>query len=141
MKYSLCLILLVFGISKTVASEIIEPCPKDRSALCREANFLAQKIREESTKIGDIAIHVDADRWTILYREISNKPLTNTTPEAFTGWAFKVQRSWCLLEPITDFVNRGGEFFYRIETGAGEAITPTLILKCPRAIKQRVIIR
>ncbi len=130
MKLFLCLMLLAIQIAQAGAAEEAKPCPDQRSALCDDAEILAKHIREASARIDDIVVRVSVDRWTIIYREISKKPLIDTSPETVTDWASKVQRSWCSLSPIVDFVRRGGEFLYRIENDSGEVKTPTLVLKC-----------
>jgi len=129
MKHLVLWLLLAFQASTAIGAESITPCPEERSALCKEAEFLAMKLNQAAAGIEDHFITVDVDRWIITYRERSNRPLVKS-PEAITNWASKVQREWCSISRIADFVHAGGEFSHRLENEAGESLGPNLMVQC-----------
>lgn len=112
------------------ATESPKPCPKNRTELCDEAALLAQKIKEASARVDDVSIEVRADRWIIIYKEISSETLADTSPEAVAIWASRIQHHWCAAWPISNFLRRGGEFFYKLDSDSGEALAPTVAINC-----------
>ena len=130
MKLFFYTIIILINYTYAIAEEINNTCPEENKILCEEAVLISEKIKKASLNIDNLIIDVIVNKSQIIYKEISSEKLSDNSPLGVSIWASNVQRHLCSNKIIYDFLNRNGEFIYRLESVNGEKIAPDILINC-----------
>lgn len=105
-----------------------DACSREKVEICRQADFLAQKLRDVSGEAS--VVKVESINGTIIYGEKLDVSLSLLSEESSSVFMSQIQKVFCSVPYIADFVKRGGEFLYRVESNLPEDGSRTLVLHC-----------
>ena len=105
-----------------------DACSRENVEICKQADFLAQKLRDVSG--GASEVKVESIHGTIIYGEKLDVSLSLLSEESSSVFMSQIQNVFCSAPYIADFVKSGGELFYRVESNLPEDSSLTLVLHC-----------